>query len=122
MTTFEDDFQDAWDDLADQLGEAVTLRKTTGRRRDSTGTMTAGNEVDTTITKAFRRRAVKEDKADRGGRLSIDEVLFDLPADELGDVEPKAGDLVIANAGAETWHVLSARKTGAGSWEARARK
>lgn len=121
--SFEVDFQDAWDSLADELGgEAVTLRQISGRRRESTGTITEGNENDTAITKAFRRRAMKEDKSDRGGRLSIGELLFDLPADELAGVEPKAGDQVIAAAGAETWHVLSSRKTGAGSWEVRVRK
>jgi len=98
-----------WDPTGDYAvfdgTEALTFRSRT------TGTATDAGKASVTwatvaITKALRRQVSLRAIEAGGGRLKMGDAVFELAAEELGDVEPKEGDQLVTADG-HTWRVVA---------------
>lgn len=122
MTRFAEEFQGtAFAQLQSTFGEACKLRQVAGRTRADSGILSAGTATDTSFI-GVRRKVTRSEVAQGGGRVKVEDAVFDASADDLGAVIPAVGDVVLAgDSYSELWRVVYTAKTSGGIWQLFAR-
>ena len=122
MTRFAEEFQvTAFAQLQSVYGESCKLRQIAGRTRADSGVLSAGTATDTSFT-GVRRKVTRSEVAQQGGRVEVQDSVFETGSEDLGAVIPDIGDVVLAGSGfAELWRVVSTAKTSGGIWQLFAR-
>ena len=123
MSRFAEAFQGtAFEQLQEVFGDACKLRQISGVTRADSGIVSGGSATDTAFT-GVARKVTKSEVAQGGGRVNVDDVVFDVTPADLGAVVPVNGDLVLAGASfSEEWRVVRVAQTSGGIYQLFARR